>query len=106
MGSPAPATSFTAGSTAQAAYNPQPCEKVTLAMDEDGSFAACPKGDELVKFDPCDRKFVAAARTHPAAPPVVNACGKDWPEHHEALSRHGGVVELLCPGEMTRPRNG
>ena len=90
----------------QAAYNPQHCEKVTLAVDEDGSFAAFPKAADLAKFDPSDRKFVAAARTHHAAPPVVNACDKDWHEHHEALARHGVIVEFLCPEEMTRPRNG
>ncbi len=88
----------------QAAYNPQHCEKVTLALDEDRNFAAFPKAAELAKFDLSDRKFVAAALTHPANPPVVNACDKDWHEHHEALGQHGVRIEFLCPEEMTRAR--
>jgi hypothetical protein len=88
----------------QAAYNPQHCEKVTLELDEDRNFAAFPNAAELAKFDPSDRKFVAAALTHPANPPVVNACDKDWHEHHEALGRHGVRIEFLCPEEMTRAR--
>jgi len=88
----------------QAAYNPQHCEKVTLVLDEDGNFAAFPKATELAKFDPSDRKFVAAALTHPAKPPVVNAADKDWHEHYEALISHGVKVEFLCPEEMARPR--
>lgn len=84
--------------------NPQRCEQVPLALTADGSFAAFPTAAELAKFDPSDRKFVAAALTHPANPTVVNACDKDWHEHHEALSRHGVAIEFLCPEEMTRPR--
>lgn len=89
----------------QAAYNPQHCEKVTLGLDDDGNFAAFPKAVELAKFDPSDRMFVAAALTHPARPPVVNAADKDWHEHCEALHAHGVEIEFLCPEEMTRPRN-
>lgn len=88
----------------QAAYNPQHCEKVTLELDDDGSFAAFPRAAELARFDPSDRKFVAAALTHPAGPPVVNACDKDWHEHHAALISNGVRVEFLCPEEMTRSR--
>lgn len=87
-------------------HNPKHCEQVTLTLDEDGNFAAFPKAADLARFDPSDRKFVAAARTHPAAPPVVNACDKDWHEHHAALSRHGVAIEFLCPEEMIRPRQG
>jgi hypothetical protein len=85
-------------------HNPRHCAQVTLALAEDGSFAAFPTTAELAKFDPSDRKFVAAALTHPANPPVVNACDKDWHEHHEALGRHGVRIEFLCPEEMTRAR--
>ena len=88
----------------QAAYNPQHCEKVTLALEENGSFVAFPKSAELAGFDPADRKFVAAALTHAARPPVVNASDKDWHEHRAALQNHGVAVEFLCPEEMTRPR--
>ncbi|GAB2695781.1 hypothetical protein GCM10011495_10050 [Hymenobacter frigidus] len=88
----------------QAAYNPQHCEQVTLVLDADGSFAAYPKASELADFDLSDRKFVAAALTHPAKPPVVNATDTDWHHHHAALSRQGVQVEFLCPAEMTRLR--
>ncbi|RZK23522.1 MAG: hypothetical protein EOO56_04780 [Hymenobacter sp.] len=88
----------------QRAHMPQHCEQVTLALAEDGSFAAFPTAAELSRFDPSDRKFVAAALTHAARPPVVNACDKDWHEHREALSQHGVTVEFLCPEEMTRQR--
>ncbi|WP_151087736.1 PIN domain-containing protein [Hymenobacter baengnokdamensis] len=89
----------------QAAYNPQHCEKVTLATDEDGSFTAFPKAAELARFDLSDRKFVAAALTHHAAPPVVNASDTDWHEHREALKAHGVVIEFICPEEMAKLRN-
>jgi len=88
----------------QAAYNPAHCEKVTLALDEDRNFAAFPKADELARFDPSDRKFVAAALTHSARPPIVNASDTDWHEHHEALTAHGVAIEFTCPEEMTKPR--
>ncbi|MGI4883605.1 MAG: hypothetical protein ACRYFR_01440 [Janthinobacterium lividum] len=88
----------------QAFYNPAHCEQVTLELAETGDFAAFPKTDELEKFDPSDRKFVAAALTHEANPPIVNATDSDWHHHHEALGRHGVRVEFICPAEMTAPR--
>ena len=87
----------------QAAHNPQHCEQVALALDEDGNFAAFPAVPELAGFDPSDRKFVAAARTHPANPPVVNATDTDWHEHQEALRQQGVRLEFVCPAEMLRP---
>lgn len=89
----------------QAAYNPQHCAQVALALDEDGHFAAFPAAPELADFDPSDRKFVAAARTHPAAPPVVNATDTDWHHHRDALAAHGVQIEFICLAEMTRPRS-
>lgn len=88
----------------QAAYNPQHCEQVTLLLDDDGNFAAFPTALELADFDPSDRKFVAAALTHAANPPVVNATDSDWHHHHEALTQQGVRVEFICPAEMLRPR--
>ena len=88
----------------RAAYNPQLCEKVTLALADDGSFAAFPNAPELTGFDPSDRKFVAAALTHPANPPIVNATDTDWHHHHGALVRQGVRVDFLCPAEMALPR--
>lgn len=88
----------------QAAYNPQHCEQVRLELAEDGSFARFPTDPALAAFDLSDRKFVAASRTHPANPPIVNATDTDWNHHYEALQRHGVEVEFLCPAEMARPR--
>ncbi|MGI4833585.1 MAG: hypothetical protein ACRYFK_09015 [Janthinobacterium lividum] len=88
----------------QAAYNPQHCEQVTLELAEDGSFAAFPTAAELTKFDPSDRKFVAATLTHHARPPIVNATDTDWYEHRETLGRYGVNLEFLCEEEMTRLR--
>lgn len=87
-------------------HNPRHCEQVALALDEDGTFAAFPKATELASFDPSDRKFVAAALTHPARPPIVNASDTDWHEHREPLNAHGVTIEFICPEEMARPRNG
>lgn len=86
----------------QAAYNPQHCEQVALALDDDGNFAAFPKNTALATFDLSDRKFVAATLTHPANPPVVNATDTDWHHHREILKGHGVQVEFLCPTEMAR----
>lgn len=84
--------------------NPRHCELITLEVAEDSSFLAFPTDPALTAFDPADRKFVAAALTHEANPPVVNATDKDWHEHHAALTSNGVRVEFLCPEEMTRPR--
>lgn len=84
--------------------NPRHCELVTLDTADDGSFAAFPGAPELAAFDLSDRKFVAAALTHPARPPVVNATDSDWHYHREALEQHGVQIEFLCPAEMNRPR--
>jgi hypothetical protein len=84
--------------------NPRHCELMTLETAEDNSFAAFPNVPELAAFDPSDRKFVAAARTHPARPPVVNATDSDWHHHRESLEQHGVRIEFLCPAEMDRPR--
>lgn len=89
----------------QAIYNPQHCEQIALALDDDGSFAIFPNTAALAKFDPSDRKFVAAALTHPARPPVVNATDTDWHHHRDALASHGVLVAFICPTEMTRPRS-
>ena len=86
-------------------HNSRHCEQVTLALDENGSFAAFPTAPELTAFDPSDRKFVAAALTHEANPPIVNATDTDWHQHHEALRVNGIRIEFLCLDEMTRPRS-
>ncbi len=85
--------------------NPRHCALVTLEVAEDGSFAAFPTDPVLSAFDPSDRKFVAAARTHPANPPIVNATDTDWYKDHAALTRNGVRIDFICPSEMVRPRS-
>ena len=89
----------------QAMYNAQHCALVPLELNEDGDFTAFPTAPELADFDLSDRKFVAAALTHPARPPIVNATDTDWHHHYAALQQQGVEVEFLCPDEMTRPRS-
>lgn len=84
--------------------NPKHCELATLELTEDGSFATFPSDPELAAFDPSDRKFVAAALTHEANPPIVNATDTDWHKDHVALTRNGVRIEFLCLEEMTKPR--
>ncbi|MDO7884189.1 hypothetical protein [Hymenobacter cheonanensis] len=84
--------------------NSKHCELATLELAEDGSFAAFPNDPALAAFDPSDRKFVAAALTHAANPPIVNATDTDWHKDHAALNRNGVQIEFLCMEEMTKPR--
>ena len=86
--------------------NPRHCEQVALTVREDQEFTAFPRVPELAGFDPSDRKFVAAARSHPARPPVVNATDTDWYHHRTALTQHGVQIEFLCPAEMERSGRG
>ena len=84
--------------------NPRHCHQVTLLTAADGSFAVFPTDPALATFDPADRKFVAAALTHPAKPPIVNATDSDWHHAHDNLVRNGVSVEFICPDEMVAPR--
>lgn len=85
--------------------NPLYCEQVTLALTADGSFAAFPNDPDLVNFDPSDRKFVAAALTHPERPVIVNATDTDWHKAQPTLERNGVRLDFICPEEMSRVRN-
>jgi hypothetical protein len=86
--------------------NPHHCTVVPLAKTDEGHFTTFPNAPELSDFDLSDRKFVPAARTHEANPPIVNATESDWHHHYEALTRHAVRVALICPAEMTRPDRG
>lgn len=85
--------------------NPQRCELITLEPDVDKDFTAFPDDPELASFDPSDRKFVAAALTHPERPVIVNATDTDWHKDLAALERNGVRVEFICPEEMARVRH-
>jgi hypothetical protein len=76
---------------------------VQVALPEDpgrpGEFAAFPTDPELAVFDHSDRKFVAAALTHPGRPPVLNAVDSDWWHHRDALQRNGISIQFVCGTE-------
>lgn len=84
--------------------NPQHCNLVALELAEDGGFSAFPADPKLAAFDPSDRKFVAAALTHSANPPIINATDTDWHKDLEPLMRNGVRIEFLCLEEMTKSR--
>jgi hypothetical protein len=82
-------------------YRPDRVAQVALAEDpaRPGEFSAFPAAAELAAFDPSDRKFVAAALTHPEKPPVLNATDRDWWDFRDALRRHGVTIRFVCGEE-------
>lgn len=82
-------------------YRPDRVAHVTLADDPNrpGEFAAFPADRSLDQFDRSDRKFVAAALTHPERPPVFNATDSDWWVFRDALRRHGVTIRFVCGEE-------
>jgi hypothetical protein len=74
------------------------CEKVHITVQPDEScYAEFPVDPALSGFDPCDRKFVAAAKASKLQPEVLNAVDPDWKEYHAALAANGVHVRFLCP---------
>ena len=63
-------------------------------------FAEFPADEQLAKFDPSDRKFVAVALAADDAPPILNASDTDWWLARDALGAHGLTVKFLCPELM------
>jgi hypothetical protein len=88
-------------------YKPNRVALVRLAEDPDrpGEFAAFPTDPRLARFDRSDRKFVAAALSHPARPTALNAVDRDWWDHREALRRNGVKVRFVCGEEVFRQRH-
>lgn len=80
---------------------PERCDKV-VTRTPDGRLPAFPDDPELADFDPSDRKFVAVARAHPAAPPILQATDSKWWGYRRALRRHGVTVDFLCEREVRR----
>ena len=62
--------------------NPRRCELVHITPVNTGpdccDFAEFPEDNNLARFDPADRKFVAVAVAHPEHPPILNAVDTDW----------------------------
>ncbi|HMH54509.1 MAG TPA: hypothetical protein VK548_30010 [Candidatus Acidoferrum sp.] len=79
------------------------CEKVritTMGTNNEPDFPAFPDDRALAAFDPADRKFVAVARAHPQAPPILEATDSKWWGWRDALQRHGVTVQFLCEAEI------
>jgi hypothetical protein len=66
----------------------------------DGSFVEFPDDEDLTKFDPDDRKFVAVVLTSANRPKVQNAVDSDWWIFRDALKKHGIEVDFLCPDRI------
>ena len=81
-------------------HNEERCTLVSIEPDGQRGFVEFPDDDDLAGFDRDDRKFVAVAMASGESPPIVNASDKDWRDHRHALSRHGVIVEFVCPELM------
>lgn len=75
---------------------------VVLTEHSERGFEAFPVDDDLLDFDPPDRKFVAVARSHPHSPPILQAADSKWLGWNNALKKHGVTVEFLCPDDISR----
>jgi hypothetical protein len=73
---------------------------ITPHDDDSESFVEFPKHQDLAKFDPSDRKFVAVSCAHPERPPILQATDTKWWGWNEALAACGVTVEFLCPDEI------
>lgn len=81
-------------------HHPKRCMLVVIQPDGQRGFEEFPDDDELAGFDRQDRKFVAVAIGSGESPPVLNAADTDWRDYRDALSRHGVIVEFVCPELM------
>ncbi|MEZ4632763.1 MAG: hypothetical protein R2880_18980 [Deinococcales bacterium] len=74
------------------------CEQVVLTpLDKDcKSFKEFPNTEELQKFDPSDKKFVAVALQSIHKPPILNATDSDWQAFSTALNKQGILVQEIC----------
>jgi hypothetical protein len=55
--------------------------------------------------DPSDRKFMAAAFTHPEKPPILESADSKWLGWEADLKRHGIKLEVLCRCELEAIRS-
>ncbi|MCA9793230.1 MAG: hypothetical protein KC910_15580, partial [Candidatus Eremiobacteraeota bacterium] len=76
-------------------WDPRRAEQVELHPQGD-SYVEFPDDPELGKFDPADRKFVAAARASSSDPTILNATDSDWWYHRQALTRYVRLG-FVCP---------
>lgn len=74
------------------------CETVDIKpRGSDGyDFEEFPDSEDLTKFDPSDRKFVAVALASQFNPTIVYAADRGWPRHRTALEANGVKIQALC----------
>ena len=77
-------------------WNVNKVERVTITKYGE-SYDEFPVHEGLIKFDISDRKFIAAANTHPSKPPVLQATDSKWWGWQDALAEVGITVNFLCP---------
>lgn len=75
---------------------------VVITDHVDRGFESFPDDADLMDFDPPDRKFVAVARAHPEAPPILQAADSKWLAWNSALDKHGVKVDFLCPDDISK----
>ena len=85
-------------------YKSNRVAQVTLTRNPENpnEFAVYPQNTELSDFDRSDRKFVAAALSHPERPPILNATDDDWWNYRDALARHGITIRFVCGEDRFR----
>ena len=95
--------------------DPSVCEKValTLRSNDPEDFAQFPQDSALAKFDPSDKRYVAAALASHNNPELLNAVDSDYWDFREPLEKYGVKVRFLCrdclrklpaDGRKKRPR--
>lgn len=77
-------------------WNVHKVDRVTITKNGE-SYDEFPVHEGLIKFDISDRKFIAAANTHPSKPPVLQATDSKWWGWQDALAKTGITVRFLCP---------
>ena len=82
--------------------NPSRVDRVELSENSERGFETFPNDPDLKDFDPSDRKFVAVARGHADAPPILQATDSKWLVWSVALARHGVSVDFLCHDDVLK----
>ena len=77
-------------------WNVDKVDRVMITKNGE-SYDEYPDHDGLIQFDISDRKFIAAANTHPSKPPVLQATDSKWWGWQDALAKVGITVHFLCP---------
>jgi len=78
-------------------------QTVAITPREGGEgFVEFPEHQELVNFDPADKKFVAAANAHQDKPHILQAADSKWWGWKGALVSCGITVDFLCPDEIKK----